>query len=317
MCQNNKEAAHHHHAGCNHQHDHHQVGDLHVHPVVGNLRLAFFINLFFAIVEFIGGALTNSVAILSDAVHDLGDAVVIGVALRMEKLSHKGRTPKFSYGYRRFSILAAFVTSLVLITGSVIIIFEAVPRLLHPEPVKASGMFFLAVAGIFFNGFAVFRLRKAGESLNQKAVMLHLMEDVLGWIGILIGSAVIYYTHWYWIDPILSLAIAAFVLFNAIKNVIAVFTIFLQSVPVSLNVQEINKQLKKLDSVIDVHDIHVWTMDGTFNILTAHVVVDAHTQPQDINKVMADMKPVFSSMNIQHPTIQIEYADQACNFENC
>ncbi len=301
----------HHHEGCDHSHG------MHLHPVVSNLKLAFFINVGFALIEFVGGALTNSVAILSDAVHDLGDAVVIGIAWWMEKFSSRGRSVHFSYGYRRFSTLAAFLTSVILLAGSALIIAEAIPRLIEPEAVKPGGMLLLSIFGIAFNGLAVLRLRKSGDSLNQRAVMLHLMEDVLGWIAVLVGSIIMYYTAWYWIDPVMSLGIAAFILFNAGKNIISVFKIFLQSVPDHLSVENIRMKLCEVNDIDDVHDIHVWSMDGSYNVLTAHLVLRRGVALQDVTFAKSEAIKVLKQLNIQHPTLQVEFAADSCGFEHC
>ncbi len=199
---------------------------------VKNMRIAFWLNFIFAGIELAGGLLTNSVTILSDAVHDLGDSIVIGLSLVLEKKSHQGRTAKFTYGQRRFSILAAFCTSLVLITGSVFIVYEAIHRLIRVEEVHSAGVIGLAILGILFNGIAVLRLKKdSRESLNHKGIMLHLLEDVLGWVAVLVGAIIMYFTSWFWIDPILSLLVAALILWNAVKNIRSSLGIFLSRPP--------------------------------------------------------------------------------------
>ena len=184
-----------------HHHGHHHHGD------VKNLGIAFILNVCFTIIEIVGGILTNSVAILSDALHDLGDSLSLGLAWYFQRLSEKGRDRNFSYGYKRFSVLGALITSVVLVIGSVIIIYSAVSRLQHPQISNGLGMLGLAVLGILVNGAAVVRL-KGSSSVNSRAVMLHLMEDVLGWVAVLIGSLFIYFFDWQIIDPILSLMIA-------------------------------------------------------------------------------------------------------------
>ncbi|UYQ94658.1 cation diffusion facilitator family transporter [Chitinophaga horti] len=310
------------HEHCNHQHDethqHDHHGMLHAHPVVKNLRFALVLNLGFAVVEFIGGFLTNSVAILSDAVHDLGDAAAIAASLVLERQAGKGRTPLFSYGKRRLSILAAFITSLILVIGAVVIIFEAVPRLFAPEPVKVMGVLWLAVAGLVFNGLAVLRLRSGGsKSLNQRAVMLHLVEDVLGWIAVLAGGVIMYFTQWYWIDPLLSLGIAAFILYNAIRNIMAVLKIFLQAVPENFDEAALVNSLRALPGVIGVHDLHVWTMDGERNVLTVHLVVDANLGDTQVFNIKQQARQVMDGANIQHPTLEIERAGEPCKLAKC
>lgn len=311
----------HEHKGCTHQHNEHghQHGPImHAHPVVKNLWFAFGLNLGFSVVEFIGGFLTNSVAILSDAIHDLGDSAAIGASLFLEKQAVKGRTRHFTYGKRRFSILAAFITSLILIVGAAVIIFEAMPRIFHPEPVKVAGVLWLSVAGLLFNGLAVLKLRKGNErSLNQRAVMLHLVEDVLGWIAVLVGGVIMYFTQWYWIDPLLSLGIAAFILTNAIHNIIAVLKIFLQAIPDDFDEEELRTSLTALPGVIGVHDLHIWTMDGERNVLTVHLVVEENLQPGEVYSLKEEARQLMAGRNIQHPTLEIERRGEVCRLAGC
>ncbi|MEM9834778.1 MAG: cation diffusion facilitator family transporter, partial [Bacteroidota bacterium] len=261
--------------GCNHAH-HHADGHshVHVHPVTSNLKIAFLLNLLFTIIEVVGGILTNSVAILADAVHDLGDTFAIGSALFLENYAQKGRNKTFSFGYKRFSPLSALINSIILLVGSIIIVYESVPRLLNPEPVASEGMLYLAVLGVLMNGAAVLRLMKGGNSINQRTVMLHLMEDALGWVAVLIGSAVMLVTNWVIIDPLLSVGIALFILWNAFKNLRKVLMIFLQATPENLDIERVRQKLLAINGVIDIHDTHLWTMDGQYHILSAHLVVE-------------------------------------------
>ncbi|WP_442587115.1 cation diffusion facilitator family transporter [Pedobacter sp. AW31-3R] len=320
---------HHHSPACNHSHDHspdghhhsqdgHDHGGLnHVHPVVSNLKLALALNLFFTIIEFVGGAMTNSVAILSDAIHDLGDSIAIGTALWLEKHSLKGRNGAYSYGNRRYSILAATITSVILIAGSVLIVYTSVPRLLHPETVHTEGMFWLAIIGLSFNGFTAWKLSRNGGSLNQKAIMLHLMEDVLGWAAVLLGSLIMYFTKWYWIDPVLSLGIAAYVLYNALKNLGAAGKIFMQAVPARFDENEITAALMKIPMVNNIHDLHVWTMDGEFNVLTTHIVLKSGSDIADMQEVRKLALKILTDHDIQHPTLQIELSGETCKLSSC
>lgn len=305
------------HSHCTHE-AHHHSGALHVHPVVNNMRGALLLNVLFTVIEFIGGLYTNSVAILSDAIHDLGDSIAIAAALFLEKQSGQGRTSTFSYGKRRFSTLAALITSMVLITGSVVVLTEAVPRFFAVEPVKTTGVLWLAVAGILFNGLAVLRLRRGQRrSLNQRAVMLHLLEDTLGWIAVLIGAVMMYFTQWYWIDPLLSVAIALFVLYNAGRSMVATLKIFLQATPASVDEETIVTELKKLPYVTGVHDVHSWTMDGEKNILSLHLVVKQPIDTSRLSNLLQRAREIVLAQNIQHPTIQIEPDGMPCGLVNC
>lgn len=300
------------------RHEQHHPPGMHVHPVVKNMWVALALNLSFTIIEFIGGILTNSVAILSDAVHDLGDSMAIGMALILEKQSTKGRTKTFTYGKRRFSTLAALITSLILIIGSVFIVFKAVPRFFHPEEVHVTGVLWLAILGLVFNGAAVLRLKKGSkDSLNQKAIMLHLMEDVLGWVAVLLGGIIMYFTQWFWIDPLLSLGIAAYILFNAVRNIDQTLRIFLQSKPEGINEIGVKEALLAIPHVEDVHDMHLWSVDGEYTVLTSHLVVASNTTAEIMKDVRRKALKVVQEFNIQHPTLQIETVDENCLFKNC
>ncbi|MFT2011539.1 cation diffusion facilitator family transporter [Pontibacter sp. 13R65] len=314
---------HHSHGTCQHQHaeehDHtHTEGGLHVHPIVKNLRVALALNLAFTIIEFIGGILTNSVAILSDAIHDLGDSIAIAASLVLEKQSQKGRTSSFTYGKRRFSTLAAFITSLILVVGSVVIIFQAVPRLFAVQEVHAEGMLWLSVLGILFNGVALLRLRSGSKSsLNQRAVMLHLLEDAMGWVAVLAGSVVMYFTNWFWVDPLLSLGIAGFILYNATSNIVATLKIFLQSAPATYNGLEIKRELEILPQVQNAHDLHCWTMDGEYNVLTVHLVVKQSFPKEEWSTLKQQALAVLARYQIQHATIQLETEEEVCALSSC
>lgn len=308
----------HEHGNCSPGDHDHASPTLHVHPVVKNMRVALVLNVLFTVIEFTGGLYTNSVAILSDAIHDLGDSIAIGAALVLEKQSGQGRTSTFSYGKRRFSTLAAFLTSLILLAGSIVILTEAIPRFFAVEAVKTTGVLWLAVAGILFNGLAILRLRRGErQSLNQRAVMLHLVEDALGWIAVLAGAVVMYFTHWYRIDPLLSVGIALFVLYNAVRNIIATLKIFLQAAPASVDEQTIIAELKKLPEVSGVHDVHSWTMDGENNILSLHLVVKQPIDTSRLSSLLERAREIIVAQNVQHPTIQVEPDGMPCGLANC
>lgn len=305
---------HHHHHHGEHHHDH-EGGHSHHHAITSNLKIAFFLNLSFTIVEFIGGWFTNSMAILSDAIHDLGDTFAIGSSLFLENYSQKGRTRKFSFGYKRFSPLSALINSVILLAGSVIIIVEAIPRLMNPESVNAHGMLYLAIAGIVFNGMAVFRLKGSGSSINQRTVMLHLMEDVLGWAAVLVGSIVMIFADLPIIDPILSLCIALYILWNAFQNLRQVMNIFLQATPDNVDIDKVKQTLEALDEVQDIHDTHLWTMDGNYNILSVHLVIRENMRLSELADLRARVNEVLKNFQIDHITTQFEVPGEVCELE--
>lgn len=297
----------HHHHGHSHHH--------HADDTKGMLK-AFWLNISFSVIELIGGILTNSMAIISDAIHDFGDALAIGLAIFLEKFSHKRRDKNFSYGYKRFSTLSALITSTLLVVGSMVIVYSAVPRLIQPEAVHSEGMFFLAILGVLVNGAAVFSLKK-GKSLNSKAVKLHLLEDVMGWVAVLVGSILIYFFDWYIVDPILSIAIAVYIFYHAVINLKSVFTIFLQGVPHDINLSAIKQELEKMQFVKEIHDMHLWSLDGNYNVLTLHAVLKENASTNDIFCVKRDIRDLLKTKGIQHLTVEIEFNTEDCELMNC
>lgn len=295
-----------------HRHNH---GQSHA---TGNIKVAFFLNLSFTIIEFIGGFYTNSLAIMSDAVHDLGDSLSLGMSWYFQKLSNKKATKYFSYGYGRFSLLGAIINSFVLIIGSIFIIKEAIPRIITPEVSDAKGMMWFAILGIIVNGAAVLKLKK-GTSINERVVSLHLLEDVLGWVAVFIASIIMQFWELPILDPILSLLIAGYILFNVFKNIKESFKIILQAVPNQLSNSDIEKALLAFDEIEAIHDCHLWTLDGEFNIATIHIIVNesnftwekAKMLKQQIRKVLHDQ------FHLEHITLELESSIEDCTYKDC
>lgn len=286
------------------------------HRSQSNITVAFLLNLSFTIIEFIGGTLTNSLAIVSDAMHDLGDTISLGFSWYMEKISHKHRDEHFSYGYKRFSLLAALVNSLVLLAGSLIILFEAVPRLLAPQAVHVRGMFALAVLGIVVNGIAVLRLRR-GKTMNEKVVSWHMLEDVFGWIAVLIISVVMLFKQVPILDPLFSILFTSYILWNVFKNFKKTMMIFLQSTPGDIEISEVEKKISLLPDVQEVHDTHIWTMDGEYHILTTHVVVAEDLNNESIILLKRKIKDIIGGFDIEHATLEIERVGEECYLRDC
>lgn len=296
----------------NHSHHHHSHG---AHDTK-NISVAFFLNLSFTVIELIGGILTNSMAILSDAIHDLGDSISLGLAWYFQKLSKRKGDKQYSYGYKRFSLLGAIINSVVLIIGSFIVLYESVPRLFHPEQPKVEGMFLLAIVGILVNGAAVFRLKK-GNSINEKVVSLHLLEDVLGWVAVLIGSSIMYFVDMPIIDPILSLGISVYVLINVFRNIRQTFRIILQGVPDEIDPTSITEKILEVPEVKALHDLHIWSADGNYNILTAHIVTDKTYDMNEMADIKSRLRSLLAENDIQHATFEFETSSEECSFESC
>jgi cobalt-zinc-cadmium efflux system protein len=298
--------------GDTHSHTHsspHSHGHSHGKP--DNIRLAFFLNLSFTLLEIVGGLFTNSVAILSDAVHDLGDSLSLGLAWFLERYAGRESDAKYSYGYHRFSLLGALINSSILLVGSALILFRTVPRLFSPEPANETGMIVLAVIGIIVNGIGVVRLR-GDKSINARVIGLHLLEDVLGWTAVLIVGIVLLFTDWYILDPLLSILITAWIVYNVVRNLRDTLSVFLQRVPRDLDLSDIEKRMRKVENVVDTHHTHIWSLDGEHHVLSSHVIVAPETTRQQAICVKGDIKAMLQEYHLDHLTLDIEYGDADC-----
>lgn len=288
----------------------------HAHSTLGNIKVAFFLNLGFTILEIFGGILTNSVAILSDALHDLGDSISLGMAWYLENFSKKKSTFKYSYGYRRFSLLGALISSLVLIIGSLFILSEAIPRIINPEYANAPGMIAFAIIGILVNGAAVLKL-KGDQSMNARVVAWHLLEDVLGWVAVLIVGITLIFFNVPVLDPILCILITLYVLYNVIGNLKKTLELFLQASPESINIEEIEKKLLAIENVKSTHHTHLWSLDGEHHVLTTHLVIDEDTSKNDLIVTKLRCKKLFEEHRFEHVTVEIEFENEACRMKDC
>ncbi len=288
-----------------HEHHHHEHE---------NIKLAFFLNLGFSLFEFIGGIVTNSVAIYSDAIHDLGDSLAIGISYFLEKISHKKANKKLTYGYKRYSVLGAFLTSMILILGSCFVLFHAVKRIFNPTEVQFTGMLLFSIFGILINGFAAYKTSRS-INLNEKSVNLHMLEDVLGWIAVLIGSLLIKITGWNVIDPILSIIISLIIGVKAIQNVIGVIQVMVESVPPSIDIELLEKKIESVNKVVGVHHVHVWSLDGENSFLTMHVLMEKSVTKEKYGALKLEIKEKLKEEGIMHSTIELEY--DLCKEEIC
>lgn len=275
-----------------------------------NIFIAFILNIAFSIFEFIGGLFTNSISILSDSIHDLGDAFSIGISYLMERKSKKKADNKYTYGYIRYSVLGGVITTTILLVGSIFVIIGAINRIINPVDVNYSGMIILAIIGVVINFIAALVTRE-GDSINQKAVNLHMLEDVLGWIVVLIGAIVMNYTDISIIDPIMSLVVAVFILFNSIKNLKKVLDLFLEKTPDDIDIDELKKHLLHVDGVDDIHHIHVWSIDGFNNYATMHIV----SKSKNIDKIKKEIREELEEHNICHAILETE--SEVCDDKEC
>ena len=275
-----------------------------------NILIAFILNISFSIFEFLGGIFTNSVAILSDSIHDLGDALSIGISYFMERKSKKNADNKYTYGYIRYSVLGGVITTTILIVGSILVILSAVKRLFNPVEVNYNGMIVFALVGVVLNFLAAYTTRE-GDSINQKAVNLHMLEDVLGWIVVLIGAIIMNFTDIRILDSIMSIGVALFILINALMNLRQVLDLFLEKTPKGINIEKLKKHLLEIDGVDDIHHIHVWSIDGFNNYATMHIV----TKSQNIKTLKKMIREELEEHNICHAILETE--DEVCDDKEC
>ena len=277
-----------------------------------NILIAFLLNFFFSIFEFIGGLLTNSISILSDSIHDFADSISIAISFILEKVSKKRPNRRFTYGYSRYSVLGALITTTILLIGSILIIFNAVKRIIDPVEINYNGMIIFAIFGVIVNALAAY-FTKEGDSLNQKAVNLHMLEDVLGWIVVLVGAILIKFTKINLIDAILSIGVAIFILTHALKSFKSILDLFLEKTPEGIDIDELKEHLEEIEDVTNVHHIHVWSMDGLNHYATMHVVTDLN----DTYSLKKIIKDELKEHGIGHTTIEFEKEGDTCEEQEC
>ena len=275
-----------------------------------NILIAFILNFAFSIFEFFGGLITNSVAILSDSVHDMGDALSIGISFFLEKKSKKHADNKYTYGYVRYSVLGGLITTIILIVGSILVIYNAIGRIINPIEINYEGMIIFAIVGVVLNFIAAY-FTKDGESINQKSVNLHMLEDVLGWIIVLVGAIIMKFTDIRLLDSIMSIGVAIFILINALKNLKEVLDLFLEKTPNGIDIEELKKHLLEIENVDNIHHIHVWSIDGYNNYATMHIV----TKAENIKELKVKIRQELSEHNICHAILETE--DEACDEIEC
>ena len=288
-------------------HDHHHSSD--------NIKVAVFLNFAFTILEIIGGLYVNSIAIISDAIHDLGDTISLGTSWYLEEKSHKKSNKKFSFGYKRFSLLGALINSVILIIGSLYVINEAVGRILEPEHTDAMGMIFFAVIGVLVNGYAAWKL-SGGKTMNQKVASWHLVEDVLGWVAVLVVAIILNFKDIHYLDPALSLLITAYILWNVIIRLKQTLFIFLQGVPEELDINEIESKILSIDFVNSIHHMHIWSLEGEHNVFTAHIKIDDNSNLNNFKKVKSDVKDILKEYKFEHYTVEVEFNDENCDLDD-
>lgn len=274
---------------------------------VGNMRVAFWLNAVFAVFELFGGWWTNSVAIMSDAVHDMGDAAAIGLAWWLQIRSAQRANDDYTYGYQRFSVLGALISGLILLVGSAIIVREAVERLLAPSSPHAEGMLIIAAIAVIINSYAAWRLHQ-GSSINERMLSWHMVEDVLGWVAVVVvASVLMWQPEWTFLDPLLSIGIAGLILWNVVKRLRETLSIFLQARPPDLPIEQIKSEVLAVPHVDSIHACRAWSLDGERNVFSIHVVLQGLAHVREVAGVKADILRILKPYDFHDVTIETEF----------
>ena len=264
--------------------------------------IAFFLNLSYAIVEFIAGGIFGSSAVLADSVHDLGDAIAIGISAFLESISNREEDSHYTLGYKRFSLLGAMVTAVILMTGSVLVILENITKLFHPQPVNDEGILWLGIIAVSINVLASLVIRK-GQTKNESILSLHFLEDTLGWIAVILMALILRFTDWYILDPLLSLVISFYILSKAIPRFWSTLKIFLDAVPEGVNIQKIETDLAELEHVASINQLNLWTMDGLEKNAIVHVCLE-HVKHMEVCK--ESIRNLLKERGFQNITIEVD-----------
>ena len=264
--------------------------------------VAFFLNLSYAIVEFIAGGIFGSSAVLADSVHDLGDAIAIGISAFLETISNREEDSHYTLGYKRFSLLGAMVTAVILMTGSVLVILENIAKIFHPQSVNDEGILWLGIIAITINVLASLVIRK-GQTKNESILSLHFLEDTLGWVTVILMGIVLRFTDWYILDPLLSLVISFFILSKALPRFWSTLKIFLDAVPEGVDIQKIKTDLAELDHVASINQLNLWTMDGLEKNAIVHVCLK---EMEHMETCKESIRIFLKNCGFQNITIEVD-----------
>ena len=267
-----------------------------------SIWLAFFLNLSYAIVEFIAGGIFGSSAVLADSVHDLGDAIAIGISALLETISNREEDRQYTLGYKRFSLLGAMLTAVILMTGSVLVILENITKIFHPQPVNDEGILWLGIIAVSINVLASLVIRK-GQTKNESILSLHFLEDTLGWVAVILMAIVLRFTDWYILDPLLSIAISFFVLSKALPRFWSTLKIFLDAVPEGVDIQKIKTDLAELDHVASINQLNLWTMDGLEKNAIVHVCLK---EMEHMETCKESIRIFLKDCGFQNITIEVD-----------
>ncbi len=270
-----------------------------------NISITLILSFLFNIVVIIGGLYTNSIAIVSDAIHDMTDTFCLLISWILERASLKGKNDKYTYGYQRLSILSAIITSVFVIIASLLVIYESVTRIFSVVSPNPEGMFFFSIIGIIFKGLSVYKVYN-GQTYNEKAISFHLLGDVFRWLAILILSIVLMFWNVPILDPLISLIIAIWLIYTLGKTLLDSLRIMLQKVPEEYDLKKLKENILNIDNVSEILDIHLWSLDGIDLILTAKIKVES-SQKEDLLKIREEISKLSDDFDVSEETIEFEF----------
>ena len=299
-------------------HDHHHHTTIEPQNMNTAFVVGIILNIAFVVIEVIGGIWQNSMALLSDAGHNLADVGALALSLLAFKMLKVKSNEKFTYGYRKTSILVSLLNAVVLLISIGIIVYEAIQRLFQPKPIEGLTISIIAAIGILINFVSARMFFKSKESdINVKSAYLHLMSDAVVSLGIVVAGIAIYYLKWFWLDPAISIVIAIIILLSTWQLLKNSLRLSLDGVPSNIGMADVKKAALKIDGVKDIHHIHIWAMSTQENALTAHLVLENNTSFIQEKKIKEELKHVLQHLNIHHVTLETERENALCASENC
>jgi cobalt-zinc-cadmium efflux system protein len=276
------------------------------HKATVHLSFALVLNLIFNVIVIVGGLLTNSIAILADAVHDVGDTLAIFIAWFLQKFSEKGRDSDFTYGYKRFSVLGAAITSTIVICACFVVLWEAINRFFQPVTPSSTGMLLVAILGVILKGLSIYSLY-GGKTFNERSIYVHLFGDVIEWIVVLILSIVLIFVNIPILDPLASIAISLWIIYNLGTNLYRSLKVLVQRVPDKFDIESFKNQVLDINGVTNIQDLHVWSLDGLSNVISIKINVSNDNNLENLNHIKSEINWIAKEFNVIDSTIEIKF----------
>ncbi len=299
-------------------HDHSHGNIITLTDVNSAFIFGIILNFSFVAVEVVVGLNIHSLSLLSDAGHNLADVGTLALSLLAFKLLKVRSNSKYTYGYRKTSILAALFNSMILLVSIGAIAYEAVQRFFNPEPLPGKTIAIVAGIGILINtATALMFLKNKEKDINIKSAYLHLMADAMVSAALVVGGIIIYYTNWFWLDPVLSIIIAIVILVSTWSLLKESLRLSLDGVPKDIDLEQIKQEAFKITGIKNIHHIHVWALSTNENAMTGHVVIDTNATKNQVKVIKDSLKHKLQHLNIQHMTLETEFADDQCKKPDC